>query len=434
MKKLILLIGVIALLSPAAFARRPSAVSVDSLVQAALTIDEQQQILLFEREKIYLDKRKLNTTYLPELSLNGAYNHQSEIAMLTIPFLPVGGIQAGVYDQYDFSLQMRTLLFEGFSRVHKRHLLNTSLEEQDYRLQYRKKEIEFLVYSKAYQYLYSVQKLKALNNSMERLALQQQRVHALFEQGFASSIDTLDISSRMNEIRLQRISLESSIKQLLHDLELISGVSEIDSVIISPEATAFNLPQLEQVTSHLGENYDLQTLNFRFQKVNYLKKQQQSNYLPKIYLAFNYHYGKPGVNFFEDKWMDFWTVGVQFSWSIWNWGRDRASVRQQDYALRQVLMQKRLVRRATEVKIKKYLQQLGELSDQKKLLETMIQEKREKYELIKQQWEQGQQTTLDVLQAERELTEVEIKKSLVRIQGKMIYLLLNKEVGFSLKG
>ena len=435
MKRLIFLLGSILLFSHISFAQSPVAISVDSLVQAALINDEQQKILTFEKERISLDRKKLTTTFLPEINFNGVYNHQSEIAELSLPFLPIpgGSIKAGVYDQYDFSVQLRTLLFDGLSRIHRRHLLNTSLDEQSYRLGYRKKEVQFQVYSQAYQYLYRVQTLNALNNSMARLALQQQRVHALFEQGFASSIDTLDISSRMNEIKLQRITLKSTINQALHDLELLTGIAKIDSVIVSPSATQFTLPPSGQAFARLEKNFDLQTLNFQYQKLNFLKKQQYSNYLPKMYLAFAYHYGRPGVNFFEDKWMDYWTVGVQFSWNIWRWGRDRASIQQQDYALRQISLQKQFIQRSTETKVRKYLQQLREMSEQQRLLETMIQEKQKKYELIKQRWEQGQQTTLDVLQAEKELTDIEIKKSMVQIQSKIIFLLLNKETGFALE-
>jgi len=435
MKRRIFLLSLVLLLSHPSFAQNRVAITVDSLVQAALINDEQQKILAFEKERISLDRKKLTTTFLPEINFNGVYNHQSEIAELSLPFLPIpgGSIKAGVYDQYDFSVQLRTLLFDGLSRIHRRHLLNTSLDEQSYRLGYRKKEVQFQVYSQAYQYLYRVQTLNALNNSMARLALQQQRVHALFEQGFASSIDTLDISSRMNEIKLQRITLKSTIKQALHDLELLTGIAKIDSVIVSPSATQFTLPSSGQAFARLEKNFDLQILNFRLQKLNFLKKQQYSNYLPKMYLAFAYHYGRPGVNFFEDKWMDYWTVGVQFSWNIWRWGRDRASIQQQDYALRQISLQKQFIQRSTETKVRKYLQQLREMSEQQRLLETMIQEKQKKYELIKQRWEQGQQTTLDVLQAERELTDIEIKKSMVQIQSKIIFLLLNKETGFALE-
>ena len=435
MKRIIFLLSLVLLLSHPSFAQNRVAITVDSLVQAALINDEQQKILAFEKERISLDRKKLTTTFLPEINFNGVYNHQSEIAELSLPFLPIpgGSIKAGVYDQYDFSVQLRTLLFDGLSRIHRRHLLNTSLDEQSYRLGYRKKEVQFQVYSQAYQYLYRVQTLNALNNSMARLALQQQRVHALFEQGFASSIDTLDISSRMNEIKLQRITLKSTIKQALHDLELLTGIAKIDSVIVSPSATQFTLPSSGQAFARLEKNFDLQILNFRLQKLNFLKKQQYSDYLPKMYLAFAYHYGRPGVNFFEDKWMDYWTVGVQFSWNIWRWGRDRASIQQQDYALRQISLQKQFIQRSTETKVRKYLQQLREMSEQQRLLETMIQEKQKKYELIKQRWEQGQQTTLDVLQAERELTDIEIKKSMVQIQSKIIFLLLNKETGFALE-
>ena len=435
MKRIIFLLSLVLLLSHPSFAQNRVAITVDSLVQAALINDEQQKILAFEKERISLDRKKLTTTFFPEINFNGVYNHQSEIAELSLPFLPIpgGSIKAGVYDQYDFSVQLRTLLFDGLSRIHRRHLLNTSLKEQSYRLGYRKKEVQFQVYSQAYQYLYRVQTLNALNNSMARLALQQQRVHALFEQGFASSIDTLDISSRMNEIKLQRITLKSTINQALHDLELLTGIAKIDSVIVSPSATQFTLPPSGQAFARLGKNFDLQILNFRLQKLNFLKKQQYSNYLPKMYLAFAYHYGRPGVNFFEDKWMDYWTVGVQFSWNIWRWGRDRASIQQQDCALRQISLQKQFIQRSTKTKVRKYLQQLREMSEQQRLLETMIQEKQKKYELIKQRWEQGQQTTLDVLQAERELTDIEIKKSMVQIQSKIIFLLLNKETGFALE-
>ena len=435
MKRIIFLLSLVLLLSHPSFAQNRVAITVDSLVQAALINDEQQKILTFEKERISLDRKKLTTTFLPEINFNGVYNHQSEIAELSLPFLPIpgGSIKAGVYDQYDFSVQLRTLLFDGLSRIHRRHLLNTSLDEQSYRLGYRKKEVQFQVYSQAYQYLYRVQTLNALSNSMAQLALQQQRVHALFEQGFASSIDTLDISSRMNEIKLQRITLKSTINQALHDLELLTGIAKIDSVIVSPSATQFTLPSSGQAFARLEKNFDLQILNFRLQKLNFLKKQQYSNYLPKMYLAFAYHYGRPGVNFFEDKWIDYWTVGVQFSWNIWRWGRDRASIQQQDYALRQISLQKQFIQRSTETKVRKYLQQLREMSEQQRLLETMIQEKQKKYELIKQRWEQGQQTTLDVLQAERELTDIEIKKSMVQIQSKIIFLLLNKETGFALE-
>ena len=435
MKRIIFLLSLVLLLSHPSFAQNRVAITVDSLVQAALINDEQQKILAFEKERISLDRKKLTTTFLPEINFNGVYNHQSEIAELSLPFLPIpgGSIKAGVYDQYDFSVQLRTLLFDGLSRIHRRHLLNTSLNEQKYRLQYRTKEIQFQIYSQVYQYLYRLQTLNALNNSMARLALQQQLVLALFDQGFASSIDTLDISSRMNEIKLQRITLKSTIKQALHDLEFLTGIARIDSVIVSPSATQFTLPLSGQAFARLEKNFDLQILNFRLQKLNFLKRQQYSNYLPKMYLAFAYHYGRPGVNFFEDKWMDYWTVGVQFSWNIWRWGRDRASIQQQDYALRQISLQKQFVQRSTKTKVRKYLQQLQEMSEQQRLLETMIQEKQKKYELIKQRWEQGQQTTLDVLQAEKELTDIEIKKSMVQIQSKIIFLLLNKETGFALE-
>ncbi|HEC31577.1 MAG TPA: hypothetical protein ENI41_03695, partial [Deltaproteobacteria bacterium] len=110
MKRRIFLLSLVLLLSHPSFAQNRVAITVDSLVQAALINDEQQKILAFEKERISLDRKKLTTTFLPEINFNGVYNHQSEIAELSLPFLPIpgGSIKAGVYDQYDFSVQLRT--------------------------------------------------------------------------------------------------------------------------------------------------------------------------------------------------------------------------------------------------------------------------------------------------------------------------------------
>jgi len=422
----------ILLLVPMSYGQAGRTVPLDSLIQAALAGDEQQQILKLESGKIALDRSKLTTTFLPELNFSGNYFHQSEVARISLPMIPGGSLQAGLYDQYDFSLQLKQLLFAGFSRLHQRRLLNTSLEEQRYRLQYREKEIKFQVYSLAYRYLYQVHSLGALEASIQRLQLQQQRVRALFDQGFVSSLDTLDISSRMKEIQLQKISLSGSIRQTLIDLEQFTGITPIDSIAFGSNAFQFSLPSRDNVLAKLTHNFNLQTLNFQTQKLKHVKSQLSSEYLPKLYLAFAYHYGEPGVNFFEKQWMDYWTFGVQLSWNLWRWGRDRSAIRQQQYGIRQLALQQQLVRKMTQANIRKYLKQLDQLSDQQRLLQAMKNEKRSKFELVKKRWEQGQQTTLDVLQAERELTQAEMKHDLNRIQAKIVYLMLNKETGFAL--
>lgn len=404
--------------------------TLQQLVNSALKNDEQSQIYFLEQNKTHAQKKQLQATYLPEINILSGYNHQSEIATIQLPFVPGQSIEAGVYDQYDFSIQLKELLFDGFSRLYRGKQIQTRMQEVRYQQEYRKNEIRFYVFQLVYQYKAARLSRKALKSSLQRLKLQKGKIMALFNQGFASRLDTLEIVSRIHEVEMQLLSLESSAKNYLIELEQLCGITPIDSILFEENFGKKEEKSQNVYIEAIPYNYQLSLLKFQEEKLRYQIKSNRSSYFPRIAMQFSYHYGKPGVNFFQNKWMDYWTFGVQFSWNIWRWGRDRQNIRISQYNLQQLHLKQKLMEKHIEANLRKYWQKIDELQKKKLQFMQMVQEKKEKYELIRAQWEKGQKTTLDVLDAEQELTSTELQTSVNTIQIHIIQLLLDREVGF----
>ena len=69
-------------------------------------------------------------------------------------------------------------------------------------------------------------------------------------------------------------------------------------------------------------------------EAEYKKGIVRSSYFPQVSLAASYHYARPGVNYFSDEWMDYYSIGVELQWEIWNRGCGGNESRMQDHLIR----------------------------------------------------------------------------------------------------
>jgi outer membrane protein len=57
-----------------------------------------------------------------------------------------------------------------------------------------------------------------------------------------------------------------------------------------------------------------------------------------VNLEGGWHYGRPGVDLIADDWMDYGSVAVRLSWTLWDWGvrrRQIQSVRAREMSIRE---------------------------------------------------------------------------------------------------
>jgi outer membrane protein TolC len=399
-------------------------------VKKAIQNDELVRIYQLDRNITTIQSSQILRSYLPSLDIDARYFHQSEIAKLDIPFIPGTTIDAGVYNQYDVSVEIKQLLFDGLNRFYTQRQLKTIFEEKSYRLQYRKRELEFLVYQLAYQYELQSTLLQSLHTSLQRLHLQKKKIQALYQQGFASRLDTLEIRNRISEIHLQMIRVQNERKQILTELQKICDVSSIDSVDVNiPDILTYD--KIHQFLQHLlSDNFDLRILRFQKTTFRWKLRQDIQLFLPKVYLSFSYHRGKPGVDFFNNRWMNYWTVGVQFTWNLFRWGMDKQTLQMDQYRLKQMQYKQIYLEKQVKTGFQKLEIRFNALQKEQQTYQEIAQQKKEKYELIKKQWEEGQKSTLDVLDAEQELTRAEFQKKAIAIQMKLVLLAMQKLSGF----
>ncbi|GAB4184015.1 MAG: hypothetical protein Kow00108_21480 [Calditrichia bacterium] len=411
---------------------QPQSYSLEELIKKAQQHDYQVRQLSKDQKILSLRHKQLKSTWLPELNANAGYQHQSRVPVIQLSFMPGNEIQAGVHDQYNFSLKLQHLVFDGFSRIWNSKIIKTQLKESEFKTQYRKQDIRFQITFKGYQIKLLELSHQTIRASLKRLKYQQDKIKALYAQGLSASLDTLEVASRIREMTIGLIELESNRRQLLADLEQMCGLSRIDSIMIDSPQPTVQTSVVSNTPIPIEENLQMKLLKFKSELIGYQKKSTTSSFLPTITFFTSLNYGKPGLDFFRQEWMDYWLLGVNISWNIWRWGRDKQEMQMNTIRLQQVELQRRETEEVLQAQIQKYRTQLRELEQKQLIYETLVQEKQEKYDLFKKHWEQGQKDILEVLDAEQELTSYELKVKQNKLQSTIVYLLLDQLSGFTL--
>lgn len=75
-------------------------------------------------------------------------------------------------------------------------------------------------------------------------------------------------------------------------------------------------------------------LDARIEQRNRLRRASIAGLLPNVGAAAAYHYAKPGVDMIENEWMDYYTLGVSMSWTLWDFHEARSRAKSQEVLAR----------------------------------------------------------------------------------------------------
>ena len=379
-----------------------------------------------------LEKQAQKASLLPVLATASSYSHISDIARFTLPVqlpgVPPTEAEAGVRNQYDAALVVQQPIFTGFR-------IRSQIRAADWRkrsVQFKKQALQNQLYFQAGRLFYDLQlnqlQQQVLQKSLQRVELQLQKVRSFLQAQQASAYDTLEVSNRRLQLvsQLQRLKtfqrvLESKLKFLAHTEEL-------------PQPFAEGLPrpelQMQPLEAYLAAAFEnrpeLQELPAMQQAQKQMVQAARSAYYPNISAAASYHYARPGVNFFADQWMTYFTVGVHIQWRLWDWQQIERKVQQARAEYTRLQLQSEYVRREIVQQVEEAYHSLLTAKEQILLQEQLVREERRRYQWIAQRYEQGFVSLLDLRSAEMQLTtsELQLQKNYVEWYASRLQLLL----------
>jgi outer membrane protein len=374
------------------------------------------------------------SNFWPRLQISGAAQYVSEIAQIELTFLP-NPIEAGVKERYDFSAGIQQLLFTGFRT--KNLVQAARFQQAATGFDYQKKlqdvgwQVGVLYYQIQLNYRQQAMVLQAISRAEDQLRATKVR----FRAAQVAAFDTLEASNRKLQLQSQ-ISLLQNANVLLHS-KLAALINDGKTFRVA-EQQAVDTPQLlpnfqtvyQQALRNRPEELQLQQLN---KAAEYQTNAQKSQFFPQIFGEVSYHYANPGVNFFKKQWMNYYTVGLGMQWQLWQGGKARHQVQQSKLQARKLQIQSVQLKLQIRQQVEEVLTQLKNCKTQIAFQKKLMNQERQRYQIVETAYRQGQVTILELRNAETALLQAELTLEQYLTEWQLYRLQLDFVTGSLLK-
>jgi hypothetical protein len=267
--------------------------------------------------------------YLPVFSLLGSYGYTSEVAELQlespIPGLTLPRIQAGTRDRYDAAVSIDVPVFTGFRIRNQVRAAEMQVQAQNARQEASRSQILLLVGALYFQTQENELQQRVLEQAVERAGSHLDRTRGFFLAKKATAFDTLPRSPTESSTgnQLQRLAG-------LHDV-LTSKLAHAVNVTFAPrvahggETVGLSLGGLDEYVEQALRKGPTQEKRPPGEGTA-LGPAPSGRPVPPALRERFLPLSRPG-ELFEDEWMDYYTVGLNVRWRVWNWLQDRRQVK-----------------------------------------------------------------------------------------------------------
>ncbi len=419
-------------------------ITLHQCLEKAITNNPVFQASRLATESARQEVRQANAARLPSLDFSGSYRRQSTVPELRIdaielPFggsftpFPGGSMRLGTADNYDFRLTLSQPLFTGFRLYNTSRAAVAMSQAKEYELWRARNELIYQVEA-TYAAVLKAQQFRAIAETVvEQVDLHLKDVKNLIEQGLVRKDELLKVQVKRSEAELALLRADNAVFLARAALENLQG---------SPLPAEMSL---EPMTPDSGQSPDINTslktavenrpeLRLFFHSIEAAEaglKIAQGGRLPAFAAFASFGYGKPGLDFINKEWMDYWLVGIAAEWNLWNWGKISSQIQQAELNLQKVTYNQRQAYDAITLEVTQAYLQWQEAQKRLVLAELMEKQAGENFRVSEQQYRQGQASHSDFFDAQSEWTRARLQKTEAIIDVALAQANWRKAVGLS---
>lgn len=264
-------------------------------------------------EKSARELEAIQKDYLPKLNINATANYQSDVTEIPIDF-GEQRLESVDKDQYRATLDVEQLIFNGGS-------INARKKLKEIELQSQAQEVRITLYQikkRINRYYFGVLQLR------EQMALLESKENAL-AQSIKELVSQVKYGTALpaSEDILQAEILKVNQQQDEVQSQLNTAMKTLSSYIARPvdTSTILELPEQEMFLQTEGSRPEIVLYNLKEEELDKNKDLLSKSLYPNIYGFAQGGYGKPGYNFLDNSFQDFYMIGVKLNWNIFDWGK-----------------------------------------------------------------------------------------------------------------
>ncbi len=412
-------LGVIFLMTPLLLFSQSKVMTVtlESVVEIALkeNLDLKREHQKIARLEAVL--QEVQSQKWASADFQAGYKRISEVMELNfsipnLPFsIPAQKIRFGDYDSYELSLGVNQPIFMGkiiSNSVKAAHEDFLAARWQD---QVQKNRLQFEAQKNFFTLIKTIEFKRITETSIEQIQAHLNDVNNFYQQGQVTKNEVLTVEVKLSQARLLLTQAKKNIELAQMALALVLNLdlkTEIQPVYESTAWTAATIKSeaalnSEQKAEALGLKNQLQALEFR-------QKTLEGAYWPGLGLFGRYTYGKPGLDQIHNEWMDYWVVGLNLQWNLWDWGKKSARVQQAHLAAKELELGYQQLQQMLQADVQRTCLRLEEARQQLQIAEKMLEQAEENFRIVENQYKQGIIANSEYLDAETELTRSRLQK------------------------
>ena len=263
------------------------------------------------QEKITeLNVRIANTGYYPDVSINGQASYQSEVTEFA---LPGGSGSPGISkDHYEASVDVTQRIFNGGAVGIRKKLERSKGQQEVDATQVELHQIRSQIDQVYFGILLSQQQSKTIQLLIENLEEQLSTVRSKVENGVLLASQQHILEAELIKARQDSVENRSNIRAGYQVLgELIGEEVSVDAKLQLPEEkVAYQSLQPRRAEYELFKSTK--------KTIEQQKKLANTQKWPSLSAFGTAAYGRPGLNFLNDDFHDYYIIGLKVRWNFWD--------------------------------------------------------------------------------------------------------------------
>jgi len=372
-----------------------SAIPLEQAIKNGIKKNTEYKNQLLEQKITELEKENAEKNRLFELSLKGSYLFKSEKMTLELPdmqsapgiIIPGKEKTIGSRHNYDLNISLTQPIFTGNIIKNNIKIQKTKQSLSTSNKKMLENRITGNIKNSFFRYELLKKRKKSLEILLNDLELHLDKLKEFFKEDLIQKTDILETQLRIEETLMNIEDINKTISQeKVHFKELTScSVTEVN-----PDYRERIYDKEESINFFKKNHPSMEILNKKIKMLEIQKKIEKGKYLPQIAAFAELHYGKPGINYFENEWSLYFQGGISLSFRVFDWNKLNNKISMNDYSIKKINNEKKQILDDIKEQLDKLYISKYTLEEKLKKLRKIIQITEEDSELKNQLYNEQQ--------------------------------------------
>jgi len=253
--------------------------------------------------------QNLNTSYFPQLNLNGQATYQSAVTQIP-QFSPLFQAPSISKDQYKLTLDVNQTLWDGGLTSSQKQLETSGLQADKMNVDVQLAQIKDRINLIFFNILLAQENEKIIHNVQDDLQSRLKKIEAQIK-------DEITLQSTADVLKAEYIKTEQQLIELASAKE--TSVNMLSEFLNKPVAqnTVFMIPETENTSiAYDNKRLEMQLFDYQMNKLDVSKKLSTARIMPRFYAFGQGGYGRPGFNMLSNDFAWFYIFGAKLNWNI----------------------------------------------------------------------------------------------------------------------